>query len=266
MDAEATAALGEILDAYTPVDPEAGLVRLLGFINQQVGGVGASVLVGTRKQAERTPRGQKLLQGWRVLAQYAPDELPFRDKVSRDEAELAYYALVQKHGELDPITAGALSSPGEHRSAHTDVMCGTETFQQHWMYTDFLRPMGFSDRMTGIYSVDVDNEAFYFVDRADGEPPFTQAQADELLNILCFAGEISRHLLLEQGAVPTHAKLLSLREVKLVRALLGGSREREIAEQWELSERTLHAAVMRVYQKLAVNSRAELSARWLTPA
>lgn len=265
MDANTTAELGEILDAYTPVDPETGLICLLKFINRQVGGVGASVLVGTRKQGDRTPRGQSLLHGWRVLAQYAPDELPYRDKCSRDEAELKYYKLVEQHGGLDPITEWALSTPGAHRCCYTDAICGTAVFRKHWMYTDFLQPMGFSDRMAGVYSVDADNAVFYFVDRADGDPPFAEEQAGELLNILRFAGEISRHLLLERGAVPQQARLLSEREVNLVRALLGGGRERDIATQWDMSERALHAAVMRIYQKLAVNSRAELAARWLKP-
>lgn len=263
MDAATTAALGKILDSYTPVDPEAGLVKLLQFVNTQVGGAGASVLVGTKKHGERMPKGQSLLQGWRVLAQIAPDDLPFRDKVSRDEAELAYYALVQKHGELDPITHWALNTPGAHRNLYTDSL--DEPFREHWMYTEFLQPMGFADRMACVFSVDADNELFYFVDSDEGQPPFRADQADLMLNILRFAGEISRHQLLEHGAIPAEAQLLSDREVKLVRSLLGGSREREIAVQWDLSERALHAAVMRIYQKLAVNSRAELAARWLKP-
>ena len=59
------------------------------------------------------------------------------------------------------------------------------------------------------------------------------------------------------------ASQLTAREAEVLRALASGLRNKEIARQLQVSERTVTFHLAHVYQKLGVNSRTEALSRAL---
>lgn len=265
MQADALAQLGAILGRHTPVDPEPGVLALLRHVMADLASDGISLMCASRKAIGRELKVQELLDGWRILAQYAPPCLGRSTPEEMAKREQEYYALAMKMGELDPMTRWAIDSAGQHRVLRAADLPSQEPLNAHWLTTEFLEMLGIGDRLVSAHHVDADNEVYVVVDRALGQPDYSVDDAARLLDYLHLIGPVCTCLMLELGAIPADAKLLSQRETKLVRALLSGARESEIAQQWEMTEPSLHAAVVRVYKKLGVNSRAALAARWLNP-
>lgn len=258
-------ALGEVLDGFSPTDPEAGVLALLDHLMSAFASEGAAMMCASRKTFGRDLKVQELLNGWRILAQYAPPCLGRRTPEELAHWEQTYYKLAMSMGELDPMTRWAIETAGSHRVLRAADLPSQTPLNTHWLTTDFLQEIGIGDRLVSAHAVNSDNEVYVLLDRPIGTPAFTRDEADRLLGYLQLIGPLSAQLMLELGAIPASASLLSPRETRLVRALLGGGKESDIANDWDVPESNLHAAVTRVYKKLGVSSRAEMAARWLRP-
>lgn len=265
MTPDAQAALGDILAEFSPTDPGAGVLKLLDHLMAVFDSEGASLMCASRKTTGRELKVQELLDGWRILTQYAPACLGRRTPEELAHWEQTYYQLAMKMGELDPMTRWAIATAGQHRVLRAADLPDQTPLNTHWLTTDFLQEIGIGDRLVSAHTVDADNEVYILLDRAIGAPSYTTDEAARLLEYLHLIGSMCAQLMLELGAIPRQASLLSPRETQLVRALLGGGSEKDIAASLNQPEASLHAAVMRVYKKLGVRSRAELASRWLTP-
>ena len=68
---------------------------------------------------------------------------------------------------------------------------------------------------------------------------------------------------LRKSTRPLPPPALSAREAEVFSALVAGLRYRQIAQQLYISLETVRSHIRRIYRKLEVSSRAELTARWV---
>lgn len=90
--------------------------------------------------------------------------------------------------------------------------------------------------------------------RGPGEPPFTGEQAAMLA---LFHGEIGRTW---RAAPVSKVASLPSRQAAVMRLLLRGKREKEIADELGVTHGTAHQHVVALYRRLGVSSRGELAA------
>ena len=108
MTPPALAELANILDAFSPTDPESGVIAFLEHLMAVMNADGAGLMCASRKTIGRDLKVQELLNGWRILAQYAPACLGRRTPEELAHWEQTYYKLAAEMGELDPMTRWAI--------------------------------------------------------------------------------------------------------------------------------------------------------------
>lgn len=91
---------------------------------------------------------------------------------------------------------------------------------------------------------------------------YAQALLDVARGEAAVSPAVAHHLLAQVMPAPSQEPaLLSEREQQVLKSLLEGLAEKQIAYQLGLSQPTVHTHVSNIYRKLRVNSRAELLAR-----
>jgi DNA-binding NarL/FixJ family response regulator len=72
-------------------------------------------------------------------------------------------------------------------------------------------------------------------------------------------GKAIQRMLTAEDSMTRHSRILSSREIEVVRLIAQGLRNRQIAEQLSLSEATVKIHLHNIYSKRKLNSRLELS-------
>ncbi|GAB3839190.1 LuxR C-terminal-related transcriptional regulator [Hymenobacter jeollabukensis] len=102
----------------------------------------------------------------------------------------------------------------------------------------------------------------YVIKNATSLPQYKQALLDVLQGGAALSPSVARKALHHfQPAPSQQPALLSAREQQVLQALLDGLSEKQVAARLTLSPDTVHTYVKRLYDKLRVNSRAELLSR-----
>ena len=104
----------------------------------------------------------------------------------------------------------------------------------------------------------------YVIKNATSLPQYKQAILDVLEGGAALSPSVARKALEHfQPAPSQQPALLSAREQEVLQALTEGLSEKQVATRLTLSPDTVHTYVKRLYDKLRVNSRAELLSRAL---
>lgn len=102
----------------------------------------------------------------------------------------------------------------------------------------------------------------YVVKNATPLPQYKQAILDVLAGGAALSPSVARKALAHFAPVPSQQPdLLSERERQVLEGLVDGLSEKQVASRLTLSPDTVHTYVRRLYEKLRVNSRAELMGR-----
>lgn len=102
----------------------------------------------------------------------------------------------------------------------------------------------------------------YVIKNATSLPQYKQAILDVLAGGAALSPSVARKALLHfQPAPSQQPELLSAREQEVLRLLVDGLSEKQVAARLILSPETVHTYVKRLYGKLRVRSRGELLAR-----
>lgn len=102
----------------------------------------------------------------------------------------------------------------------------------------------------------------YVIKNATSLPQYKQAILDVLGGGAALSPSVARKALQHFQPAPSQQPgLLSAREQEVLQALLEGLSEKQVAARLTLSPDTVHTYVKRLYEKLRVNSRAELLSR-----
>ncbi|WP_400192156.1 LuxR C-terminal-related transcriptional regulator [Hymenobacter sp. B81] len=102
----------------------------------------------------------------------------------------------------------------------------------------------------------------YVIKNATSLPQYRQAILDVLQGGAALSPSVARKALQHfQPAPSQQPDLLSAREQEVLQGLVEGLTEKQVAARLTLSPDTVHTYVKRLYDKLKVNSRAELLSR-----
>jgi DNA-binding CsgD family transcriptional regulator len=161
----------------------------------------------------------------------------------------------------DPFYAPILERPGEaHR--RRDLISDKDWYSSPWI-NEVMALFGHDDILGRVQPLQ-QCQMMLFTSRANGARPF-DARQRELMDCL---GKsflwLFRKLEAEQffGHEPSPATLAP-RYARVLRELLRGRNENQMAADLDLRPRTVRTYVERIFRFFQVNSRAELMARWI---
>jgi len=216
--------------------------------------------------------------GWRLRDRVAlhPDPAPYRK-------QLAQYFDSEHYGKLTPTyydrsheakdedhvgmdSRASMSGCGRFRVGHirNKNFVDFAAFQKTAHYQRYYRDGGIADRFMVGCPVSVDRESLWMVDRfrSTGKRPFTTTETLRIGDALRGVPWLHRRLLLGNGLLMAD-KLLSPLEREILKGLLTGQTEKEIALSAGKNVTTLHKYVTALYTRYGVSSRQALMALWL---
>ncbi|QQM33016.1 helix-turn-helix transcriptional regulator (plasmid) [Martelella lutilitoris] len=170
------------------------------------------------------------------------------------------FALMEK-GEPDITTIRNAELAGQFRVFMLDELATPEWFESY-SYKTFYRGL---DRLDSIWvgiPINADAEIQIGFHRALSQPRFSERDRRIVTHALRGIRWFYRLQMLSEG-IGVASEPLTPMESKVLRDLLQGLSERQIAENNGQSPHTVHDHVKRIYRKYGVSSRAALMALWL---
>lgn len=274
---EETFALWQRLTAFPAAEMEAAMRHLQEWI---AGAIKADrvLWIGAVRALRGAAAQDDPFFGWRLRARQPlkPDTLSYR------KLRTGYYGP-DHYGKLTP---SYYDRPHDHkRDTHVGMtgrasLAGAGRFRVHrlrdgWIdfaafkrtlhYKLYYRGEGIVDRMTIGFPVADGAESFLLIDRqGPGRRPFTAREAALAGGAVRGVPELHRRLLLSHGLL-VGEKPLSPTERHILRCLLTGLAEKEIAVRAGQKPATLHKYVTALYARYRVSSRAGFMSLWLGP-
>jgi len=245
-------ALWDQMSEYDAADGDQGIHHLLDSICSMVDACNAIWMPTIRVQdvAECDP-----VNGWRPhVRRYLHDS----DSVMTASAE---QMKMLDAGVVDITTVRNIALVGDYRANRLIDLVEPEWFQGDY-YRCFYHDIGFGDAIWLGCPINVDAEIFFGIYRSVSQPRFTPEDRDLMLTVQRGLRWFHRRQFLNLGLLVAE-KPLTPAERRIVRELLAGLTEKQIANSQELSPHTVHDYVRNVYRKFGVRSRAELTALWL---
>lgn len=251
-DFESVARVWDRLADFEVANTDQALTYLLENLCQQLGGKNAYWLAAVR--INRRDRKDPLI-GWRPAATYhlyKPEPL---DKLIKRKVRALNNGSISESTRNHVIQAGhfRVTTLAEHVS---EAYFGSDE------YHDSYQAMGLSDSMWCIIPVNEDCESYFCVQRGIGAAPFTQEEKRFLAMSLRGIKWFHRQLMLSYGLLVAESPI-TVSERRVVKALLSGKSELDIAEKLGWTKATAHSYVTQVFRKFNVRGRAEFAALWL---
>ena len=244
------------LAEFPASSPHEALNHCLSTLTRLVSGVNALWVGAARdRDWERSSPSDPLL-GWRP---HASMHLHPADEWRRAN-EMAMAAA--HSNRFDPNTVALVSRFGHHRSHLREELVSSSELKKDWMHHEVLRPLGIGDRIVCAFAAAPGAESYLVFDRENGARRFGQRERNVLAFFLRGGAQMHRELLQAHGLLGA-VHPLSRRERDVLRLLLTGASEREIAQALGLAFTTTHQYVGALLRKFGARSRAELMAQWL---
>jgi len=178
--------------------------------------------------------------------------------------EAAYERLIRRNPPpRNPIVPLLLRTPTPLITQHRRQVADENTWYHSAFYNEFQRPLGLDDMLYAKAPVPGGMLAVAVV-RAAGERPF----GDRECRLVDLFHEEAGRLYGVSAAAPGDPRLAALppRLRPVLKHLLRGDGEKQVAVKLGLSRHTVHEYVKVLYRKLNVCSRAELMAEFVSPA
>lgn len=252
-DLEAVRELWRELAEFPASRPREALEHCMERLTEIVGACNVSWMAAIR-EPESSPDDP--MRGWS-----AADIVVLHDSdafAQRHEATLTEF----KTEVVDPQSAAMVARAGTTRAVLRAALVDDEAWERSWLYREVLRPLGVEDRLVGSFPVSPTAESYFGLDRAPGDPPF-DGRARDVLHLFLSGFPLFHDEQLRVRGLLDASQPLSPRERTVLKLLLTGRSEQGMADALELSFHTVHEYVISIYRKFGVNSRAELTARWL---
>ena len=128
-------------------------------------------------------------------------------------------------------------------------------------YENVRKPLGLDHALyVKIVAASLDRQTIVMLARGEGDAPFTDR--DAYLSELCLS-EMAWPYTPEMDYTDPRLEALQPRLKKVMRHLLEGDSEKQVALKLGLSPHSVHQYVKQLYAQLEVNSRGELLAQWV---
>jgi len=236
--------------------PQDALDHCLRALAREVGAVNATWVGAAReKDWERRNPCDPLL-GWRphiCLTLHPTDAWQRAHEVAMDAVRNNY---------MDPQTVALASQFGQNRCFLRDEVVSDRDWKRDRIHREVLAPLGIGHRLIGAAATAPGAESYLIFDRDGGGRGFSARERDLLAFFLRGSALLHRELLQMHGLLNA-LRPLSPRERDVLRLLLTGVSEREIAATLGLTPATTHQYVVAVLRNFGAHSRAELMSQWL---
>jgi DNA-binding CsgD family transcriptional regulator len=233
-------------------DPETLTEAVVRGVEQLVGGERTLLVVTERDdQALDDP-----LNGWRKVQPLA------------SWLETSDVALVEDYYKDfdyldDPQTKAIFAGAGQPRVLMRPDTISDDAWK-HAACRELLAQLSVGDQLAAACPVDDKHELLLVASRGRHDAEFTRRDKQRLRAFIMGIRQPSAQLVRWwKGPAPGG---WTARERDVLKVLLTGSSEKEIASELALSQQYIHQVVVRIYRKLGVNSRATLMSRWLDTA
>lgn len=177
-----------------------------------------------------------------------------------------YLALMQRDWErrkVDPSFLLATNTAGAFRA-----FTFRESLPKEWFESDFHEffygSLGVYDVLQVGFPLGPEAESHIVIQRIGSRRAFSVREKSLAAQALRGIKGFHRHLMLSHGLLVSSAPLTPV-ERRVMKFLLTGASEKEIAHSAELAVTTTHKYVTDIFRKYGVRSRAELMSLWLRP-
>lgn len=162
---------------------------------------------------------------------------------------------------VDVTTVRNLALVGTWRANRLVDLAGPDWFESAFYRYHYVSH-GHSDAIWAGCPVNADAEVYFGLYRSLDQPHFTPEERDQVGVVLRGLKWFYRQLFLSRGLGIADVPLTAMERI-ILRSLLSGQTEREIAEQQGQSPHTTHHHVKAIYRKFGITNRAALMAIWL---
>jgi DNA-binding CsgD family transcriptional regulator len=173
------------------------------------------------------------------------------------ETEARYSELFLVHNEpADPALPGFLAARGRTLTMTREVEDGEYYRSAH--YDVVRRPFDIDHSLYCRLTLPDGNDLAVGIQRCPGDPEFSERDK-ALVHLLHTSAP---HVYYAPAREPSEFDGLAPRLRPVLRYLLGGDAEKEVAAKLRLSRHTVHRYAQVIYRELGVHSRAELLAKY----
>lgn len=275
---ESTFELWRRLAAFPASETDAALKHLQKWIAKEIDADNV-VWIGAVRVLRGAPAKTDAFLGWRLRARVAlrPDPPPYRQQLAQyyerehyGKLTPTYYQRSHEAQKFDHVGIGAraiMASAGRFRiiRLRDGKFFDFAEFKKSAHYRRYYLEAGIADRLAIGFPVTSDLESYFLIDRFQTKPRrrlFTHREGELAGNALRGVPQLHHRLLLGNGLLASD-KLLSPMERQILKALLTGQTEKQMAAANGQTPATLHNYVTRLYAFFGVKSRPALMALWL---
>lgn len=243
------------LAEFPASSPQEALEYCLHALGGLVGAVNATWVGVFREKNWEQSRPSDPLLGWQprtCVTLHPTDAWQRAHEVAMDAV---------RHNYMDPHTVALAIRFGQNRCHLREELVSDRDWAKDRIYQEVLTPLGIGHRLMCVSATAPSAESYLIFDRENGRS-FGARERDLLAFFLRGSTLLHRELLQAYGLLGA-SKPLSPRERDVLRLLLTGASEREIAHALGLTPATTHQYVVAVLRNFGAHSRAELMAQWL---
>ena len=255
-DQDTVIQLWQELMEFPASSPQEALEHCLRALARQIGAVNATWVGAAREKDWERKNPFDPLLGWRphICVTLCPTDAWQRAH------EVAMDAV--RHNYMDPQTVALASRFGQNRCFLRDEVVSDRDWKRDRINREVLAPLGIGHRLIGASATAPGAESYLIFDRESGGRGFNARERDLLAFFLRGSTLLHRELLQMHGLLNA-ARPLSPRERDVLRLLLTGISEREIAGALGLTPATTHQYVVALLRNFGTHSRTELMSQWL---
>ncbi len=244
------------LNEFPASSPLEALDHCLRVLSRQIGAVNAMWVGAFREKSGAGSEGHDLLCGWRPRV-CVPLNLTGEWQLAH---EMAMDAV--RNNDMDPQTVALVNGAGENRCHLREDLVSDREWKQSRIFREVLTPLDVGHRLMCAAATSPKAESYLIFDRELDARGFGARERDLLAFFLRGSALFHRELLQWHGILNA-MRPLSSRERDVLRLLLTGASEKEIAHALGLTPATTHQYVAAILRNFAAHSRAELMAQWL---
>ena len=222
-----------------------GLCRLAGAHNAS--------WVGAVRMGD--PRAADPVHGWRPRLIHHLHPARPHEEAAREQRRML------ETGHVDETTVRNVQAAGRFRTYRLVDMVPPEWFEGEY-YRLYYLARNHQDAIWAGVPINADTEIYFGLYRAHRRPGFSPADRDAVAYALRGLRWLHRQQMLGHGLLLS-ASPLTRAEHAVLRGLLQGLSEKQIAADVGHSPHTTHEYVTRIFRKYAVHNRAALMALWL---
>lgn len=255
-DQEAIIRLWHELMEFPASSPQEALDHCLRTLARETGAVNATWVGAAREKDWERKNPSDPLLGWRphiCLTLHPTDAWQRAHEVAMDAVRNNY---------MDPQTVALANQFGQNRSHLREELVSDRDWKRDRISQEVLAPLGIGHRLICASATASRAESYLIFDRESGGRGFNLRERDLLAFFLRGSALLHRELLQIHGLMNA-SRPLSPRERDVLRLLLTGVSEREIAGALGLTPATTHQYVVALLRNFGAHSRAELMSQWL---